>query len=41
LLLLPRHAPRAEADDGGAYFRNLLDATALPGVLSLTYTENE
>lgn len=32
---------RAEADDGGAYFRNLLDATALPGVLSLTYTENE
>jgi hypothetical protein len=32
---------RAEAHDGGAYFRNLLDATALPGVLSLTYTENE
>ena len=32
---------RAEADDGGLYFRNLLDATALPAALSLTYTENE
>ncbi len=32
---------RIKADDGESYFRNLLEATALPAELSLVYTEND